>query len=210
VLYDSNRNLSSDSAWQYTESRFRLSISVDKPLRADARRNRQRIVKAAAEQIAERGLDVQMEDIAHAAGVGVGTIYRHFPTKQALIDALWDDKRERMIGVAREALKNPDPWGAVVDLFELGVAMQVDDLGWCQAFGFNPRGITEAAAAPELVEATTAIVDRAHAAGVLRGDFGFEDVGRTFCAMGSVIATHGPEAGAAMLRVILDGLRAHP
>jgi AcrR family transcriptional regulator len=185
-----------------------LSIPVDKPLRADARRNRERIVRAAAAQIAKQGLDVQMEDIARAAGVGVGTIYRHFPTKQALIDALWDDKRARMIGVAREALENPDPWGSVVDLFTLGMAMQVDDRGWSQAFGIKPHGITEAAAAPELREATNAILDRAHAAGVVRDDFGFDEVGEVFCAMGSVIAMHGPHAGARMLRVILDGLHA--
>jgi AcrR family transcriptional regulator len=184
------------------------SPPVSKPLRADARRNRERILKAAAKELAARGGAVQMEDIARAAGVGVGTIYRNFPTKGALEDALWGDKRQRVIGVAQRAAENPDAWGAVVQLFEEGTRMQVEDLGWCQSLGRSPRGYTSEDAPPELLEAGTAVLKRAHKAGVLRKDFGFDDVGTVFGAMGAVIAARGPEGREAMLRVILDGLRA--
>ncbi|HVE68365.1 MAG TPA: helix-turn-helix domain-containing protein, partial [Solirubrobacteraceae bacterium] len=68
-----------------------LSPSPERPLRADARRNRERIMEAAREAFAESGLDAQMEDLARRAGVGVGTVYRHFPTKEALVEALVED-----------------------------------------------------------------------------------------------------------------------
>jgi AcrR family transcriptional regulator len=181
-----------------------------RPLRADARRNRQRIIEAAAKQIAARGLDVQMEDIARAACVGVGTIYRNFPTKQALVDALWAEKRSRVVAVAERAAANPDPWEAVQQLFREGTDLQIDDLGWCEALGAQqPGGMTSHDAPPELLEATEVVLDRARTAGVLRDDFGFDDVGNVFCAMSMVIANGGRPARDGLLRVILDGLHAH-
>src|SRR5919107_5107373 len=85
-------------------------MSTTRPLRADAERNRARILAAASEVFAERGLDVSLDDIAGAAGVGVGTVYRRFPDKDALIDALFEDKIADVERVAREALDVEDPW----------------------------------------------------------------------------------------------------
>jgi len=138
----------------------------------------------------------------------VGTIYRNFPTKQALQDALWDEKRARVIEVSQRAAANPDPWGAVEQLFTDGTQLQLDDLGWCEALGAQPRGMSRKDAPPELLEATGLILRRAKEAGVLREDFGFDDVGSVFSAMSTVIANGGRPARDALLRVILDGLRA--
>jgi AcrR family transcriptional regulator len=185
-----------------------LSTAISKPLRADARRNREKVLAAARDAFAAGGIEVGMDEVARRAGVGVGTIYRHFPTKEALLDALWGDKTQRVIALTQEAAENPDPWGAVVEMFERGTTMQADDLGWCEALGpHGPRGWTEQTAPPEMLAATTTILDRAKAAGELRADFGFDDVGKVFVAMAGVISAHGPEARHALLRIILDGLR---
>src|SRR5919108_6091323 len=83
---------------------------ADRHLRADARRNRQAVVAAAKRLFADRGLDAQMPDVAKAAEVGVGTVYRHFPTKEDLIAALAADRFERLAEKAREGVANEDPW----------------------------------------------------------------------------------------------------
>jgi AcrR family transcriptional regulator len=185
-----------------------IAAPVARPLRGDAARNRARVLAAAWEVFSAEGADAQMEQIAKRAGVGVGTLYRNFPTKQALHDALWADKKQRIIEITRRALANPDPWGSLVQLFEEGTAMQVEHLGWSQVIGGMPGGMGPDEL-PELHELTHALVDRAKAAGVLREDFSYEDVGNIFCGMAAVIAANGPAAREGMLRVILDGLRRH-
>ena len=78
-------------------------------LRADARRNRERILGAAKDVFAEQGADAQMDDVARKAGVGVGTVYRHFPTKEALLEALALEAFEHITTVAKEAVHDPNP-----------------------------------------------------------------------------------------------------
>ena len=85
----------------------------ERPLRKDAERNRQRILEAAGELFAERGLGVTLDDVAHHAGVGVGTVYRRFPDKEVLIDALFEQRIEAIATIASEALEIEDPWDGV-------------------------------------------------------------------------------------------------
>src|SRR5437763_16612288 len=87
-----------------------MSTAVERPLRKDAERNRQRILDAAAELFTQRGLGVTLNDIAHHADVGVGTVYRRFPDKELLIDALFEDRVEEFVVLAEESLADPDPW----------------------------------------------------------------------------------------------------
>src|SRR3982751_474552 len=84
--------------------------SVDRVLRADARRNREAVIAAAKDLFADEGLDAQMPDVAKAAKVGVGTVYRHFPTKEKLIAALVAERFERLAQKARECLELEDAW----------------------------------------------------------------------------------------------------
>jgi AcrR family transcriptional regulator len=85
-----------------------------RPLRRDAERNRQKILSAAAEVIAERGLDATLDDVARQAGVGVGTVYRRFPGKEALAEALFDERLGTLAAIAEHALADPDPWAGLV------------------------------------------------------------------------------------------------
>src|SRR5215217_5750119 len=99
-----------------------------RPLRADARRNRERVLTAARDVFAEQGREAQMDDVARRAEVGVGTVYRHFPTKEALIDALVATAFERLLAVAKEqAAREDDPWDALVTTLWAGAEILAAD-----------------------------------------------------------------------------------
>src|SRR3954469_6907169 len=89
-----------------------MSIAEERPLRADARRNRAAVVKAARVIFARDGTSAQMDDVARRAKVGVGTVYRHFPTKEALLPAPAEDRFDEIATFAAEALEVEDPWEA--------------------------------------------------------------------------------------------------
>ena len=90
-----------------------MSELAEKPLRADARRNREKVLAAARAVFAEQGVDAQMDDVARRADVGVGTVYRHFPTKDALLNALTDELFAVIAAHARELLDARRPVGGV-------------------------------------------------------------------------------------------------
>src|SRR3954454_12278273 len=98
-----------------TEKTLPESPNLERQPRADARRNREAVITAAKKLFADQGLDAQMPDIAKAAKVGTGTVYRHFHTKDELIAALADERFERMAQKARESLDAPDAWDGIAD-----------------------------------------------------------------------------------------------
>src|SRR3954452_588831 len=106
-----------------------------RPQRADARRNRERILAAAREVFAKDGREVQMPDVARAAGVGVGTLYRHFPAKEDLVRALVCDKVQATIDTAREALTREDPAEAMEWLVHQHAAKMAESGGLRAAVG---------------------------------------------------------------------------
>src|ERR1044071_6160977 len=91
----------------------RVAATEERPLRADARRNREKVLAAARAVFSEHGREAQMDDVARRAGVGVGTVYRHFPTKEALIEALMVDSFKSIAAEAERALDIEDPWEAL-------------------------------------------------------------------------------------------------
>src|SRR5438270_6387429 len=111
------------------------SLDVGRTLRADARRNRQAVIDAARELFAEQGLEAQMPDVARSANVGVGTVYRHFPTKDDLIAALVAERFERLADKAREALEAQDAWEGVCAFIRFAAQIQADDRGLCEVMG---------------------------------------------------------------------------
>jgi AcrR family transcriptional regulator len=115
-------------------------VAAGRPLRRDAEANRLRILAAAGRVFAERGLEVTMDDIAAAAGVGVGTVYRRFPDKQELIDALLGQRIERVARTAEEALEMSGPWEALVTFLRVATAMQVTDRALAELMRGQPGG----------------------------------------------------------------------
>ncbi|MDQ4048776.1 MAG: TetR/AcrR family transcriptional regulator, partial [Actinomycetota bacterium] len=168
----------------YTEPPFRLSSfdmtttqKAQAPaLRADARRNRERILAAARKEFAEHGLDVHMEQIARGAGVGVGTVYRHFPAKENLVQALADERFARFAELAGAALDDADPWNAFCELMRESARVTAEDRALSEAMDQLAGLCTTAAEKAGLFELVNELIERAKASGAIRADFTAADV----------------------------------
>src|ERR1700731_114153 len=101
----------------------------DRPLRADAERNRAKILAAAAQVFAERGLEATLDEVANAAGVGVGTVYRRFPDKNALVGALFENAVDEFATLACTAITRENSWDALVWFLEQALERQCSNLG---------------------------------------------------------------------------------
>ena len=144
-------------------------MSTTRPLRADAERNRARILAAAAEVFADRGLDVSLDEIAAHAGVGIGTVYRRFPDKDALIDALFEEKIDRAVELADAALEIEDPWEAFTTFMRGMCRMQAGDRGFKDALLARDRGRERVAGARErIAPRAMKLLTRAQEAGAVR------------------------------------------
>jgi AcrR family transcriptional regulator len=182
-----------------------------RPLRADARRNRERVLTAARAVFAEQGHDAQMDDVARRAMVGVGTIYRHFPTKEALIEALALESFERLAAAGRTALTVSDPWEALVQLLWAGAEIMAGDRALSEIVAEIPGPIM---LPPELGQelnlTTTELLRRADEAGVLREGVVFDDVPMLMCGVAAATCkSHAyPDAWRRHVAIVIDGLRA--
>ena len=183
----------------------------DRPLRRDAERNRQRILHAAAEVFTQRGLDATLDDVAREAGVGVGTVYRRFPDKEALVAELFADRIDAMVVVAEQALAAPDAWQALVSYLEYAAETMASDVGFRQLMMFATYGRDRVAYAREQMRPViTKLVERAQAAGELREDFRATDVpliAYMLAAIAEYASYAQPEVWRRYLTLIIDGLR---
>jgi len=181
-------------------------------LRADAERNRQRILQAAGEVFTQRGLDATLDDVARHAGVGVGTVYRRFPDKETLIAELFQDRIDAIVTVAEAACAAPDPWQGLVSYVEYAAAAMAGDLGLRQLMMFATYGKDRVAYAREqLRPVMTKLIERAQAAGALRADFSPTDVPIIAYMLASIAEYAGPvqpEVWRRYLALIIDGMRA--
>jgi AcrR family transcriptional regulator len=180
-----------------------------RPMRADAVRNRAKIVEAAKQAFSERGLETQMEDIAKRAAVGVGTVYRHFPTKDALVQALIVDKMERIAEEARRALaEEPDPWEAFSRVLWMGAEHQLRDRALAQVVATQPQSTWRQAAEEEteLGARMAELLARAQRAGVVRPDARPDDIPMVMCGLGAVVQNE--RSWERYMRLVLDGFRA--
>ncbi len=182
-----------------------------RPLRRDAERNRQRILEAASEAFNERGLEVSLDEIARYAGVGVGTVYRRFRTKEELVEALFLERLDSVAAIADDAFEAADPWSGLVSFMERMAELMAGDLGLRQMLIFATYGRDLVAIARQrnapLVER---LVLRAQAAGQLRADVRPTDI--PFIVFMLTEATHlvnaaNPDIWRRYLTLILDGMR---
>lgn len=187
-------------------------MATERPLRADAERNRRRILDAAAGLFAERGLDVSMEEIASTAGVGVGTLYRRFPDRGALIDALFLEKIETLVGIAQAGLAVEDPWEGFAMFFRAACRNQAVDRGLREAM-LSAGGDRLATGRDRIRPVAQQLIGRAQAAGVLRADVSAFDIPMLHFSIGHAASTTraaAPDYYERLVAIALDGLRSRP
>ncbi|MHB8290332.1 MAG: TetR/AcrR family transcriptional regulator [Acidimicrobiales bacterium] len=192
-------------------------VSYSRPLRSDARHNRERLVEAASALFAEVGLDAPLETIARTAGVSVGTLYNRFPTREQLLDAVFVDRMENVVALVEIALADEDPWRGLVGYLTSLCGLQSADRGFndLAARGFAGPPAVDAlhrAARGRIAE----LIDRAKRVGMLRRDLAV----RRSCLRGlgisrtiELTSDTAPDAWRRHLGLLVDGFRAdaaHP
>jgi AcrR family transcriptional regulator len=188
-----------------------LVSAEERPLRADARRNREKVLEAARSVFSEHGREAQMDDVARRAGVGVGTVYRHFPTKEALIEALMVDAFSTISSAAQRALDVEDPWEAFTSVLWIGAETMAADRAMSEVFASIP-GVAESAmpTIASLTDTMEVLIRRAQEAGALRRDLIVDDIPMLMCGIGAATKKQHRCDGAwrRHLSIVLDGLRA--
>jgi AcrR family transcriptional regulator len=180
-------------------------------MRADAVRNRQQLLTAAADLFAERGVDVPLDEIARRAGVSIGTLYNHFPNRGALLDAVLPDWAAELDRLADAALDDPDPWRGFAGFMDGLFDLQARNPSMNDAIARTPASQVDVASeCGRTGGVLDLVVNRARAAGALRPDFAAGDLATMIGAMSKVIAMSGGNdtVWRRHLGFLLDGLRA--
>jgi AcrR family transcriptional regulator len=193
-----------------------VSPAPARPLRADAARNRARILAAATEVFADRGLDVTLDDIAAHAGLGVGTVYRRFADREALIEALFDERMQGTIERMQAALEVPPEaaWDALIEMVRQICEQFGRDRGMRQVMLSSLHGREQVARCRDEIRVLVEqMVDRAKATGRLRDDFQASDIPMMFLMIGTIVDFSSPVAPDLWKRyfnMLVDGMRAVP
>ncbi|WUI25096.1 TetR/AcrR family transcriptional regulator [Mycobacterium sp. NBC_00419] len=186
----------------------------DRPLRKDAQRNRQLIIDSARDLFARKGLEPSLNDVAHHAGVGVGTVYRRFASKEELLEAIFEDGLIQLAALAEEAMHHEDSWQGFVWFFEQMCQQTATDRGLREvAFSKRYAGNRVQAAREHLVPALTRLVDRAQADGHLRPEIASADMPIMGLLIGTVSEFAGevrPDLWRRYVALFIEGLRRRP
>lgn len=184
-------------------------MPTTRPLRADAARNRERLLAAAADEFAERGLDASIADIARRAGVGKGTVFRHFATKDALMSAIVLDRVDALNAAGERLLESADPGAALLEFLTIAARQrQQRDLSFLQEAGEPSAEVASARA--RMLRVVQALVDRAREHGAVRTDVTGADVVALMCAPNHIagyVPGAAPDLWQRYLAIIFDGLR---
>ncbi|WP_230885620.1 TetR/AcrR family transcriptional regulator [Streptomyces spinoverrucosus] len=197
--------------------RARGEAATGRPLRRDAQRNRDALLSAARACLAEQGMEASLEQVAKRAGLAIGTLYRHFPTRLHLVQAVFADKIEAWREAAEKAAAMDDAWEGLCLFLETMCELQVGDRGFQDLAAIRlPETACLAGAQSRIYELAVRIVERAQEQGTLRSDITSEDLTFVIWANGSVTeATEdvAPGTWRRFLHLLLDGFRAeraHP
>ena len=179
-------------------------------MRRDARRNRARLVADARDVFAREGVEAPLDAIARRAGVGAGTLYRHFPTREALVEAIFAERIDTLLAVGEAALESEDARSGFVGYLEATLEHQSRDRVLKEVFLRYPPGEGRVAdARQQILDLLGRMLDRAQRDGVVREDLGVADLVLLLWSFGPVIdatADVAPDAWRRHLRVVLDGL----
>jgi AcrR family transcriptional regulator len=179
-------------------------------LRKDAERNRQRIIEAAREVFAAQGVHAPVEEIARQAGVGVGTVYRRFPDRTELVEAVFLERAQRYLVAAQESLGHPDPWEGFRSYLERLRAMQAEDQIVTDVLTLSlPASAPFQQLRKRLYATQNRLIRAAQEQGTLRADFVPEDVVLLLIANAAIIAQVGevPESSPRFFALAIDALR---
>ncbi len=187
------------------------TTSPERPLRRDAERNRQRILEAARDAFAEEGLSVTLDEIARRAGVGVGTVYRRYPDKELLIEALFEDQINAFVAIADECLGFDDAWAGLLSCLERATERHASDRGFKEVALSGVHGLERCDRARQLMlPRMVALVERAQQQGSLRADVEPSDLPLLQLMLGSLSECTrdvDPEIWRRYLGIVTDGLR---
>jgi AcrR family transcriptional regulator len=179
--------------------------------RSDVKRNRERLVSAARELFASAGVDVSVREVARHAGVGVGTLYRHFPAREDLVDAVLEDAFEEFAAAAEAALVEADAWRGFTGFIEQALVLLARNRGLKDVVETRRHGRERAAAMRRRIRPLIArLVARAQEQGALRADFTAQDIPLVLWASDRVTELGGgvaPEIWRRQLGFVFDGLR---
>jgi AcrR family transcriptional regulator len=193
--------------------RFRYRAAMPVVERVDVRRNRARLLEAARELFASRGVDVSVREIARDAGTGIATVYRHFPTRDDLVDAVLEEVFEELVAAGEHSLAHAEAWSGFAELVEHALSLCARNRGLTDVLE-TQRGRRRAATMRRRIRPVFAeLVERAQLQGTLRPDFTPRDVPLLFWSITGVIETAGhvaPDLWRRQLAFVLDGLRVRP
>jgi AcrR family transcriptional regulator len=187
------------------------SPGIERPLRADARRNRERLIAAARHMFTEQGSGASMEAIAKEAGVGVGTLYRHFPNRFDIVEAVYETDVQELADAATRVVAELEPWEAVVAFFDAFMRYAQTKQALLselqQAFEKNPDLRSRAR---ELIDSSfDLVIEQAKQAGVVRNDVSGSDLTQLVSPI-CTNATASPEQTRRLIGILLDGLKVLP
>ncbi len=188
----------------------REAPAEDGPLRADAARNRERVLAVARKLLARGDASLQMNQIARSAGVGVGTVYRHFPTRQDLLEALVNEHLQALLVIARGAEAAAEPRLGLQRFLRALLDLMLADIGLAEVMNASRDALPETSRLKaELGAVTHRLLERAHRSGAVRAEVGATDVRHLMCGLEHAVRISGdPKVFAERyLSILLEGLR---